>query len=115
MVEIILAIILFVSLLGLCVILSRKIPVLTGLPEAPKSGEPLAVRLRKQVQTLPGSDTINYELYLQKLLSRIRVLTMKTEQKTGIWLEKLRKRNNQKVNHKKDSYWEELKRAKDGK
>jgi len=115
MVEIILAAILSVSLVGLSVILFKKIPVLAKLPETSKSREPLSVRLRKQVQTLPGSETLDYELHLQKLLSRIRVLTMKTEQKTGSWLEKLRKKNSQKINHKKDRYWEELKKAKDGK
>ena len=113
MAEIILTILLFVGLGGILLIVLRKIPVLASLPEDALPGEPLAARLRRQVGNLPGSDVFDYEVHLQKVLSRVRILTLRTEQKTGTWLEKLRQKSNQKKNHK-DNYWEELKKAKDG-
>jgi hypothetical protein len=113
MAEIILTILLFVGLGGILLIVFRKIPVLASLPGDSPAGEPLAVRLRRQVGSLPGSDVFDYEVHLQKVLSRVRVLTLRTEQKTGTWLEKLRQKSNQKKNGK-DNYWEELKKAKDG-
>ena len=113
MAEIILTIFLFLGLGGTLVIIFRKVSVLAVLPEDSSGGESLSVRLRKQMGNLPGSDVFGYEVHLQKVLSKVRVLTLRTEQKTGTWLEKLRQKSSQKKN-RKDDYWEELKKAKDG-
>jgi len=116
MTELILITILISSLLGIGVILYRKLPVLVKLPEAPvKFKESLVLKMRSGVKKLPGKDKFDYELYLQKILSRVRILTLKTENKTSNWLERLRQKNNQKNNHNNEKYWEELKKAKNGK
>lgn len=116
MIELILTIILIISLLGIGVILYRKLPVLVKLPETPlKLKEPLVLKMKNGIKKLPGKDKFDYELYLQKILSRVRILTLKTENKTSHWLEKLRQKNNQKNNHNNEKYWEELKKAKNGK
>lgn len=115
MVELIITIILIGSFLGVAVILFRKMPVLVKLPET--SGairEYLIARAKKGVESLPVLKDFSYELFLQKTLSKVRVLTLKTEHKTGNWLETLRQKNNQKAN-KNDNYWKELKKAKNGK
>ena len=114
MIELILLIILILSFLGIGVILYRKIPVLVKLPE-PTGDLPKAVILRVK-EKVKGFPVIrNYELYLQKILSRIRVLTLKTDSKTSHWLERLRQKKNQENDNNNDKYWEELKKAKDGK
>ena len=113
MLEIILAIVAFVGLLGTAVMVLRKVPAMVSLPEK-AAGDPLMAKIRSQVRHLPGSEAFDYEVHLQKILSHVRVLTLKTEQKTGTWLERLRKKNSQKRNNR-DDYWDELKKAKDGK
>ena len=111
MLELVLLIFFLSSLAGLAVLVLKKIPSLANLPaSAPR--EPLLVRLKNKVKNLPGSETFNYELYLQKILSRIRILTLKTEQKTGHWLEQLRQKSSQRQISRKDDYWEELKKEK---
>ena len=113
MLELILLTVLLASLAGLLIIVVKKIPALSNLPATSNPRDPLILRMRSQIKNLPGADTFDYEVYLQKVLSKVRVLTLKTEHKTGSWLEKLRQKSNQKKNEK-DNYWEELKKAKDG-
>jgi hypothetical protein len=116
LIELIFLGILISSFLGMGVVVLRKIPVLTKLPETGQiPGRSLVKRIGGAVKTLPGLKSLPYELYLQKILSKIRVLTMKTENKTANLLEKLRQRANQKNHFENDDYWEELKKAKDGK
>ncbi len=116
MIELILTTILISSLLGIGVILYRKFPVLAKLPEAPvKFKESLVLKMKSGVKKIPGKDKFDHDLYLQKILSRVQILTLKTENKTSHWLERLRQKNNQKNNHNNEKYWEELKKAKNGK
>ena len=56
---------------------------------------------------------LNIEMLLQKVLSKIRVLTMKTENQTFAWLSQLRKRAQDNHNKENDTYWEDLKKLKD--
>jgi hypothetical protein len=115
--ELIATIILFSSLLGMGIVFARKIPVLINLPESglqPNKSEPLISKIKEKIKILPGINSFDHEIFLQKQLSRIRVLTLKTENKVSCWLENLRARTNSKNNHniRQDNYWEELKRAK---
>ena len=114
MIGLIFTISLVLSLIGLGVILFRRIPDLVKLPE-PSGALPNAVilRIKEKAKSFPGIR--NYELYLQKILSRIRVLTLKTDSKTSGWLERLRQKKNHENGNNNDKYWEELKKAKDGK
>jgi len=112
----ILAAICLFSFIGIGVILYRKIPDLVKLPNAsPNWRIEVLPKIKKGIEKLPGAKNLDHELYLQKILSRVRVLTLKTESKTSHWLEKLRQRNNQKNNQKADPYWDELKKSKEGK
>ena len=115
--EIIFFSILLVSLAGIAFILFNKIPILLKMPESnfkrDKMISSIKENVKRGIRKIPGAKKFDYELYLQKALSKVRVLTLKTESKTGNWLEKLRKRRNGH-NHN-DDYWEELKKAKDGK
>ena len=103
----------FAGLIGTGTILIRKVPVLVKLSEKGFPGKSLVSRVKKISLKIPGAERFDYELYLQKMLSKVRVLTLKTESKTGSWLERLRQKRN---GHNHDnSYWEELKKAKEGK
>lgn len=109
--ELIALLILGTSFLGMAVILYRKIPVLTNLPKGTAKKKKLSsLRFKK----FPIIGSFSYELFLQKLLSKIRILSLKTENKTNTWLEKLRQKANQKNTFSADRYWEELKKAKRG-
>ena len=115
MVELILLIIVLVSLLGMGLILYRKIPALVNLPEAsedlPRFSEIVKKareRSREGAKKISGG-RLDHELYLQKILSKIRILTLKTENKTAFWLERLRRKRN---NQDQQDYWQELKKAK---
>lgn len=116
MVELIFIVVLLLSLVGLTTILWRKMPALCKLPERDFNfGNSLTGGIKSGIKKIPGIENFHYELYLQKVLSRIRVLTMKTENKTGNWLERLRQKNCEKHQTNNDNYWDELRKAKNGK
>ena len=113
MIEIIFLSLLIFSLLGMGVILFRKFPLLAKLPETtPISKAYLALKFKESVKKLPGANKFDYEMYLQKLLSKIRILTLKTESTTESWLAKLRQKAIRKNGRHSDNYWEELKKTK---
>lgn len=118
MVEIISIVVLALSLGGLLFILWKKMPALTKLPEPEIDFQKFfAKELKQSLGKIPVIKKFSYEIYLQKLLSKVRVLTLKTESKTGNWLETLRRKANQNnhVDEKRNDYWNELKKAKNGK
>jgi hypothetical protein len=112
MIEIIAFIIFLISLAGIGFIVFQKIPVLVQLPEIveiPRTGR-LIDRLKSRIKNLPPFKSFSSELFLQKTLSKIRVLTLKIESKTATLLQKLRKENQEKQNNKaNDNYWSEIK------
>ena len=115
-IELIFLIVLGISFVGMAVVLLRKVPVLSKLPELEGDfGDLLVSGIKNGAKNLPAVRNFSYEMYLQKLLSRVRVLTLKTDHKTSGWLEKLRQKNYKKNHANNDKYWDELKKAKDGK
>jgi len=114
--ELISIVIFILSLAGMAVILWRKIPALCKLPEREFAFyNSLTVKIGKGIKRIPVVKNFSYDLYLQKTLSKVRVLTMKTENKTGHWLERLRQKNSKKNQTNNDDYWDTLKKAKDDK
>ncbi len=109
--EIIALIILLGSLIGMGVIIWRKLPVLVELPEITELKENLFLRMKNKILDIPFIKNFSFELFLQKILSRIRVLTMRTENKTAAWLQKLRQKSQEKKNFENDNYWQELKNS----
>jgi len=106
--------VLAISFIGLVFILLKKLPVLarTHVPADNPSYVAIA-KLKSKVKNALDPVGLDYELYLQKVLSRVRVLTLKTENKTANWLEILRQRSKKNSEENKD-YWEKLKKAKEG-
>ena len=131
MIETIATIILICSLLGIGVIVRRKIPLLVELPESlPEEGESIGLKLKQKTEKLSPLKNFPYEIFLQKFISKIRILSLKTDKQTFNWLQKLREKSkkrtffsrsvdwqNQETKKKKldeDNYWEEIKKIKKG-
>ena len=111
MIELIATIILVFSFIGMGVILFRKIPVLVELPVLPqKKACPIILKFKEKIKTLNPFKNFSFEIFLQKILSKIRILTLKTDNKTSNWLQKLRERARKKK-LENDNYWEELKKS----
>jgi len=113
MYQLVATIILTGSFLGMLTILRHKIPVLVKLPETEgKSQKTLLFKLKRRVFSVLPKKSFSYEIFLQKLLSKIRILTLKTDRKTSSWLQKLRERSKKKKIIENDNYWQELKKSK---
>jgi hypothetical protein len=116
--ELIAFIILIGSFLGVAVLVCRKIPVLVELSEAalPQTNWREAVlSLAKKIKNSSPFKDFSAEVFLQKILSKVRILTLKTDNKTSSWLQKLREKSKKQEFDPDDSYWKELKKAKDRK
>lgn len=113
MMELIATIILILSLIGIGIILLRKIPVLVELPEKTEetSRENLWLKLKEKIKNIPTFKSFSFEIFLQKILSKVRVLTLKIENKMAFWLQKLRERSQKKKTEENDNYWQELKKS----
>lgn len=104
-------VILFGSLIGMGTILGRKISAIAELPEAPFSFN-LKIKLlqiKEKIKNLKYFKSFSFEFLLQKILSKIRILSLRIEKKTSFWLQKLREKSMKKKEN--DKYWEELKES----
>jgi len=114
--EIAAIIILFSSLIGIGVILFRKIPVLAELPDYKPSNVVISSpvkwykNLKEKIKNISFFKSFSSGVFLQKILSKIRILSLKVENKIAFWLQKLRERSLKKKNLENDNYWEELKK-----
>ena len=107
-------ILLILSSLAMLGLVFKKLPVLAGLPIVQKKKfvwQPVFLKLKEKIKSLPFLKNFSFEMFLQKVLSRIRVLTMKTENKTFTWLSQLRKRAQKNYDKENDTYWEEVKKS----
>ena len=112
MVNLLAFIIFLASLLGIGFLLIRKIPLLLELPreiEKPKEG--LFSRLKNKMKVFGPFKSFSSELFLHKLLSKARILTLKIEYKVSSWQVQLREKLKKKKEAEKDTYWEELKKS----
>jgi len=120
MLELISKILFFIGITGIGIIVLRKVPVLAALPKISESagGDNLALRLKTGIQNSSFGKYISSEIILHKILSKIRILTLKFENMIEGWLRQLRlrahERNNQingnSGNNEKgiDNYWGKL-------
>ena len=103
-------IILIGSLVGMGIIVFRKIPLLLELPEAALPQFNWQDPLIKIKNLLPFRD-FSFEIFLQKILSKIRILILKTDSKTSSWLQKLREKAKRKKFGENDNYWQKVKKS----
>jgi len=108
MVKLITQIVFALSILGIGVITFRKIPILAQLEiteEKKIKKWKIFSKFKEKIKTIP------FEIFLQKILSKIRILTLKVENKTANLLQKLREKSQKKKIKEDDKYWQELKKA----
>ena len=119
MFEIFFIILLLGSLIGIGIVMYLKIPVLVELTP-PKKGTGFFGSMREKIKTQGVFKFFSRELLLHKLLSKFRVLTLKTENKTSTLLADLRQKSIEKKNGDtpdgnpkfSDDYWKKVKRKK---
>ena len=94
-------------------IILRKIPVLVKLPEIlpQKEKGKLFSKLKEKIKILNPFKSLSSEIFLQKILTKIRIMSLKTDNKTFNWLQKLRERTQKKKAEENDNYWEEIKKT----
>ena len=104
--------ILITSFFGMSAILFRKIP---SLMELPFSKEEVSLVLKVQEKAKEFNSLklkpFSAENFLQKVLLRLKVLILKTENKISYWLEGLQQRSRIQSSFP-ENYWQELKKIK---
>lgn len=113
MTELIATIVLVTSFCGMSFIVLRKIPILVNLslPEVERTPSSASVlKLKERI-----FNSFSLVDFLEKTLLKIKILTLKIENKITLWLEKLRRHSQNQKNHLNDNYWDELKKVKNGK
>jgi len=116
--EITASIVLVTSLVSLGFIIGRKIPFLLKFPARQEgdSVRELLYNTKKRVQGLaPLKVIFSPHVLLQTLLSKARIFSLRTENKTSQWLESLRKKAQEKKAAFADDYWQQLKKDKERK
>lgn len=114
MFDIIALVILVIGVIGMVFILYKKVPVLAELNT---EGKALVVinlwnKTKDKVKNHKYVKAPHVEIFLHKALSKIRVLILKAENKTGSWLVMLRRKSiEKKQSFKKDDYWKKLKKT----
>ncbi len=108
--ELILTIVLLGSLFVLLTMIFRKIPILVELPEVREGrvNNGFWPKLKNKIVNFHPLKSFSTDVFLQKVLSRVRILTLKVESKTSNLLQKLREKS-QKKNLGSENYWQELK------
>lgn len=96
MIQLIATIILLASILVIAFILYRKAPVLVKLPEKGHHGIPKAKIISHIEEKVKDAHSlIKKQIILHKVLSWVKVLTLKTETKIDTLLHKIRKKAQQ--------------------
>ena len=106
-------VVLMSSISGIGLMAYKKTPILIELSEMKKAPreENLVSVLRKKIQSEKFFSNFSSEIFLQKLLSRVKTLALKTENKTSLLLQKLREKSKKRQISKKDNYWEKIKKS----
>ena len=107
-------IILVSSSIGLGGIIFKKIPVLSALSEKELKEEVKKSKLMERLKKVKLLRNFSYEKFLQKLLTKVRILSLKTDNKTSNWLKKLKDNTQRKKITEDDNYWDEIKKATKG-
>jgi hypothetical protein len=107
-------IIIAVSFLGLVFLVFKKIPALAVLSAETASTKENGFfsKIKNGVKNAPGIKSFSLEFFLQKIISQIRVLSLRADHKTANWLKQLRQ-NSQKKKLDSGDYWQDLKNSKD--
>ncbi|KPJ56929.1 hypothetical protein AMJ49_03385 [Parcubacteria bacterium DG_74_2] len=109
--EIIVKLTLLISFSGIATIIFRKLPILVSLPEIQEEKRERLISIyKRRLKNFNPFKKFSYENFLEKIVYKIRLLSLKTDNKTFQWLQELRKKTVEKKKKEKDNYWEEIKK-----
>lgn len=109
--EIVSLIITFSSLTGMVIIIWRKIPLLASLKEGSleEFKESIWFKVKSRFLNFSFVKKFNFLLFLQKILSKIRILALKIENRISVLLHILRQKSRGNSNFQNSNYWQRLK------
>lgn len=101
------------SLLGLVIFVYRKLPILAQIQEPLKqqNKDESPSALGKIAEKINPFKNFSHDIFLQKIISSVRVLSLKTDRKTFHWLQKLRQNSQRNKLKENDKYWDEIKKS----
>ncbi|MDD4531401.1 MAG: hypothetical protein PHH21_01705 [Candidatus Pacebacteria bacterium] len=106
--DLIALIILVLSFSGLTALVLRKVPEVKAMPEPELFKKELRKKIKDKTKEVLKERSNNLESFLHKLLSRIRILSLKVDKKVSDWIVKLRTRSVERTKGL-DTYWKEIK------
>lgn len=107
--ELIASITALLSFLGLSVLVLRHVPELREMPEPELVfiRKDLRKKIREKTKEILKENSNTLESILHKLLSRIRILSLKVDKRVSDWIVKLRGRSLERTKGL-DNYWKEI-------
>lgn len=92
----------------------KKIPALVVLPNISPLNGRISLPKQAKLKILKYFSSLSFpsHLFLQKLLSKIKILALKTERKSEHYLQVLRQKSKNKKKAANDDYWQKLKNLK---
>ncbi len=109
MIVLIATIIFFIGLIGMSIIIIKKISVLVELPETEIKGSRVFRKLRYKIKNNGTVKSFSSkELLLQKILSKFKIITLKTDKKTSNLLAKLRQKSIENKKKFSEDYWKRI-------
>jgi hypothetical protein len=99
----------FLGTAGMLFIILRKLPVLSALPDE----KFVPVNMKEMVSDLGKTKgVLSLEMVLQKVIARLRILILKSDNKTFNWLQTLREKSQKTKFGENDTYWKDVKNMK---
>jgi hypothetical protein len=100
------------SLSGVLIIAYQKIPLLVNFPVSSEkeSNQGWILGIKNRIKNISFIKNFSYEIFLQKILSRVKVLTLRADNKTSNWLQDLREKYKKKKVLKEDGYWDKIRK-----
>ena len=106
-------IIFFIGFIGMSIIIIKKIPALVELPETEIKRSMVFRRFRQKIKNNGTVKSFfSKELLMQKMLSKFRILTLKTDKKTSNLLVKLRQKSIENKKKFSEDYWKRIRGGK---
>ncbi len=108
--ELIALIVVCLSFIGILFFVFRAVPRLKKMPE-PEAlflKQELKDKIKEKTEEALKKNSNFVESFLHKLLSKVRILSLKIDKKTSEWIMKLRERSLTRTKDI-DNYWKEIK------
>jgi hypothetical protein len=101
------------SFLGMVFIFIKKIPVLVSIPEEPPESIFAKIYTKIKTKIIQENKALKksfWELQLQKIVAKIRILSLKVDNLTYNWLKKMREKSFEEEEEKKEEdFWDKIK------